>query len=135
MRSTAHRSENASLCHKSAAIEIRHRRSGQTAANDGYCLLSPRRWATAAASPRVATPSLARMRETCRLAVFSVMNNSRPICRLVRPSATSDSTSVVSRRVSPSDPVGDGGGVGASGAAWLCQPQPAAGGKEFDLPT
>src|SRR4029453_7171951 len=68
----------------------------------GHCLSSPRRWASAAASPRPATPSLARMWETCRLAVFSVMNSDWPICRLVRPAATKASTSV-SRWVRPSD--------------------------------
>jgi hypothetical protein len=40
-----------------------------------HCWSRPRRWATAAASPRPATPSLARMWETWRLAVFSVMNS------------------------------------------------------------
>src|SRR5215216_4269191 len=54
---------------------------------------SPRRWATAAASPRPATPSLARIRDTWMLAVFSVVDRSPTICRLVRPAATSVSTS------------------------------------------
>jgi hypothetical protein len=54
---------------------------------------SPRRWATAAASPRPATPSLARIRETWTLAVLGVMNSSWPIWRLVRPAATSARTS------------------------------------------
>jgi hypothetical protein len=48
----------------------------------------PRRWAIAAASPRPATPSLARILETWMLAVFGVMNSAWPICRLVRPAAT-----------------------------------------------
>ena len=37
------------------------------------------RWATAAASPRLATPSLARMLETCTLAVLSLMNRASAI--------------------------------------------------------
>ena len=48
----------------------------------------PRRRAAAAASPRFATPSLARMFETCTLAVLAEMNNASAIWRLVRPSAT-----------------------------------------------
>jgi hypothetical protein len=72
-----------------------------------HCRSSPRRWATAAASPRPATPSLARMLETWTLAVFSVMNNVSPICRLVRPSAINARTSV-SRRVRPRDAAGEG---------------------------
>ena len=35
---------------------------------------------------------LARIRETCTLAVFSAMNSAAPIWRLVAPSATSAST-------------------------------------------
>jgi hypothetical protein len=46
------------------------------------------RWAMAAASTRLATPSLVRIRETWTPAVPSVMNSSRPICWLVRPLAT-----------------------------------------------
>src|SRR6266540_5070419 len=38
-----------------------------------------RRWATAAASTRVLTPSLARMLETWTLAVFALMNSSSAI--------------------------------------------------------
>ena len=45
----------------------------------------PRRRAMAAASPRVAAPSLASSRDTWTLAVFSLMNSRSPICRLVRP--------------------------------------------------
>src|SRR6185503_1594539 len=61
----------------------------------------PRRWATAAASTRLATPSLPRMFETWTLAVFRVMNSSSAICWLLRPAATSRMTSA-SRSVSPS---------------------------------
>ena len=53
----------------------------------------PRRWATAPASPRLLTSSLARIRETWTLAVFSLMNSSSPIWRFVRPAATRLSTS------------------------------------------
>jgi hypothetical protein len=58
-----------------------------------HCWSRPSRCATAVASPRPATPSLARSWETWRLAVFSVMNSAWPIYRLVRPSARSASTS------------------------------------------
>src|SRR5262245_49182710 len=37
------------------------------------------RWAVAAASPRLATPSLARMLETCTLTVLVLMNRRSPI--------------------------------------------------------
>ena len=76
-----------------------------------HCLSRPSRWATAAASPRPATPSLARIRETWTLAVLGVINSAWPICRLVRPSATSASTSI-SRRVRPSEAAGEGGASG-----------------------
>src|SRR5689334_3513043 len=59
------------------------------------------RYATAAASPRLVTPSLARMLDTCTLAVLAEMNSSAAISRLLRPAATSRSTSN-SRAVSPS---------------------------------
>ena len=49
--------------------------------------------AALAASVRDATPSLPRMFETWTPAVFSLMNSSVPIWRLVRPAATSWSTS------------------------------------------
>src|SRR4029453_16302579 len=49
---------------------------------------SPSRPATAAASVRERTSSLARMRDTCTLAVFSAMCSSSPISRLVEPRAT-----------------------------------------------
>jgi hypothetical protein len=39
----------------------------------------------AAASPRPATPSFARIHETWMLAVLGVMNSAWPICRLVGP--------------------------------------------------
>ena len=45
----------------------------------------PSRWATAAASTRLFTPSLRRMFETCTLAVLSDTYSSSPIWRLVRP--------------------------------------------------
>ncbi len=50
------------------------------------------RCATAAACVRLRTPSLARIRDTCTLAVFSAMNSAAPICRFVAPSAISAST-------------------------------------------
>ena len=53
-----------------------------------------------AASTRERTPSLARMRETWTLAVFSEMNSVSPISRLVWPSASSSRT-VSSRSVRP----------------------------------
>ena len=62
--------------------------------------VSPRRCAAVAASTRERTPSLARIRETWTLAVFSEMNSVSPISRLVCPSATSART-VSSRSVSP----------------------------------
>src|SRR5512132_2517449 len=61
---------------------------GRARARD-HGLSRPRRWATAAASPRPATPSLARILETWTPAVLGAMNSSWPICRLVRPAATS----------------------------------------------
>ena len=56
--------------------------------------------AIAAAWARERAPSLARMRDTCTLAVFSLMNRRSPIWRFVRPAATRSSTSS-SRAVSP----------------------------------
>src|SRR5215218_2557805 len=58
-----HASEPGSVCNSSHA----------------HCWSRPSRCATAAASPRPATPSLARMWETCRLAVFSMMNRVSPV--------------------------------------------------------
>src|SRR5690242_7049606 len=55
----------------------------------------------AAASPRLVTPSLARMLDTCTLAVLAEMNSSLAISRLLRPAATSRRTSN-SRAVRPS---------------------------------
>ncbi len=49
----------------------------------------PRSRATATASPRLPTPSLDRMLETCTLAVLVEMNSWRPIWPLLRPSASS----------------------------------------------
>jgi hypothetical protein len=68
----------------------------------GCAQTRPRRCAVAAASPRLVTSSLARMLETCTLAVLAEMNSSPAISRLLRPSATSRSTSS-SRGVSPSE--------------------------------
>jgi hypothetical protein len=79
----------------------------------GHGLSRPSRWAIAAASPRPVTPSLARILETWTLAVFGVMNSAWPICWLVRPSATSASTSA-SRGVRPSEAAGDDGAFGAA---------------------
>ena len=71
----------------------------------GYAVLvgSNRRrlCALAAASPRLATPSLPRMFDTWTLAVLGEMNSSPAISRLLRPAATRRSTSS-SRSVSPS---------------------------------
>src|SRR5215217_3928347 len=76
-------------------------------ADEDHGLSRPSRWAIAAASPRPVTPSLARILETWTLAVLGVMNSAWPICRFVRPSATSASTST-SRRVRPSEVAGEG---------------------------
>ena len=54
----------------------------------------------AAASVRLAAPSLARMFETCTLAVLGAMKSSAPISLLLCPAASSRSTSS-SRAVSP----------------------------------
>ena len=74
--------------------------------------------ATAAASVREATPSLPRMFETWTPAVFSLMNSSSAIWRLVRPSATRPSTSR-SRRDSPK-----GSGVPAAAGATASSMRP-----------
>jgi hypothetical protein len=47
----------------------------------------------AAASVRLAAPSLAKMLDTCTLAVFGAMNSTEAISRLLRPAAISRSTS------------------------------------------
>src|SRR3954454_14486558 len=49
----------------------------------------PARWAMAAASPRLATPSLARMFETCTDAVFGEITSVVAITGFDAPSATS----------------------------------------------
>jgi hypothetical protein len=67
----------------------------------------PSRWATAAASTRVWVPSLPRMLDTCTVAVLGLMKSASAIWRLVRPAATSASTSR-SRGVRPSASSGDG---------------------------
>src|ERR1700722_13300772 len=54
----------------------------------------------AAASPRLAAPRLARMLDTCTLAVLGAMNSAAAISRLLRP-ATSRRSTAVSRLVSP----------------------------------
>ena len=47
----------------------------------------------AAASVRLAAPSLPKILDTCTLAVFGVMNSTAAISRLLRPAASSRSTS------------------------------------------
>ena len=87
----------------------------------------PRRWATAAASTRPPTPSLARMLETCTLAVLALMNSSLAICGLERPAATSARTSR-SRSVRPKRASSSGGRGGAAcsrGAPAAARPVPA----------
>src|SRR4029450_3056372 len=74
----------------------RHRRP-----RPGHPQPRPRRWAMAAASTRPAAPSLARMLETCTPTVLGLMNSAWAIWRLLRPAATSASTSA-SRGVRPS---------------------------------
>ena len=92
---------------------------------------SPWRTATAAASVRERTSSLARMRDTCTLAVFSAMCSSRPISRLVAPPATSAST-WRSRGVSPNgSPASRSTGPGVLGRAE--QPQARPGGERLEL--
>ena len=59
--------------------------------------LTRARWATSAAWVRLETPSLARIRETWRLAVFGLMKSRSAIWRLVMPSPTSASTSSLAR--------------------------------------
>ena len=59
---------------------------------------SPRRCAAVAASTRERTPSLARIRETWTLAVFSEMKSVSPISRLVWPSATQREDGELARR-------------------------------------
>ena len=56
-------------------------------------MIRPSRWAMAAASVRLAAPSLAKMLDTCTLAVFGAMNSTEAISRLLRPAAISRSTS------------------------------------------
>ena len=89
----------------------------------------PSRWAIAAASPRPAAPSLARILETWTLAVLGVMYSAWPICRFVRPAATNASTSA-SRCVRPSEAAGE---EGASGDAVVSEAEAAPLGKQLDL--
>jgi MFS family permease len=63
-------------------------------------LSSPSRWAVPAASTRVRASSLARIRVTCTVTVFWLMNRLAAISRLVAPPAISRSTSS-SRAVRP----------------------------------
>ena len=81
-------------------------------------LAIPCRCATAAASVRLRTSSLERMRETWTLAVFSAMNSSAPISRLVAPRASSPRT-WRSRGVRPngSSPAPSAAGSSPSAAA------------------
>ena len=68
--------------------------------------MRPSRWAMAAASVRLAAPSLPRILDTCTLAVFGAMNSTEAISLLLRPAAMSRSTSrsrlVSAVRTSPS---------------------------------
>ena len=82
------------------AGQLRHVRLGLVWLTASQATVRPTRWATAAASPRPLTPSLAKMLETCTLAVLVLMNSAEAISPLDRPSATSCSTSS-SRGVSP----------------------------------
>jgi hypothetical protein len=67
--SAAQRYRNSSRCFGSSVrLETTHVGNQTGRGHECYCLLIPRRCATAAASPWLATPSLARIRETCRLA-------------------------------------------------------------------
>ena len=66
----------------------------------------------AAASVRLAAPSLPRMLDTCTLAVFGAMNSTEAISRLLRPAAMSRSTSR-SRLVSDASRAPSGGSSGA----------------------
>src|ERR1700761_6085603 len=60
------------------ATSLRYQREGSR----------PSRCATAAASTRPLTPSLARMLDTCTLAVLVLINKARPISGLDRPAAS-----------------------------------------------
>src|SRR5262249_21544082 len=77
--------------------------------------------ATDAASVRLAAPSLARMFETCTLAVLVAMNSSAPISLLLCPAASRRSTSI-SRSVSPAR-----GLRAAAPPGWAPRPPAAAG--------
>src|SRR5207247_5793176 len=57
------------------------------------CGMRPSRCAMAAASVRLAAPSLPRMLDTCTLAVFGAMNSTEAISLLLRPAAMSRRTS------------------------------------------
>jgi MFS family permease len=76
------------------ALALKIAQAGSLSAN------SPSRWALPAASTRVLASSLARIRVTCTVTVFWLMNRLAAISRLVAPPAISRSTSS-SRAVSP----------------------------------
>src|SRR5204862_5540853 len=82
---------------------------------------SPSRTATAAASVRVATPSLPRMFETWTPAVLSLMNSVSAMRRFVYPSATRARTSR-SRPVSPNGSAGSATAASAVSAAAVVSP-------------
>lgn len=93
-------------------------------------MVRPRLCAAAAASPRLARPSLARMCDTCTPAVRGLMKSSAPICRLVRPAARSRSTSssrLVNLRPAP------GSGPSAHGSLGAGQRDAGPAGQRFDL--
>ena len=104
----------------------------------GYAVLvgSKRRrlCALAAASPRLATPSLPRMLDTWTLAVLGEMNSSPAISLLLRPAATRRSTSS-SRSVSPSPSrtASAAPPTPKNGTALGTQPDPGAPGQDGDL--
>ena len=94
--------------------------------SDGVVGTRSRVNAAAAASPRLLAPSFIMMLLTWTLTVFSLMNRARAICRLVRPDATSGSTSC-SRGVSPSRwAVLAGAGLAAAGASTVSVARPAS---------
>jgi len=111
--------ENRTVADHSALLPQPRRRSGgRVTANDCMvlaALVQAEAVAIAAASTRPATPSLARMLETCTLAVLGLMNNAWAIWRLLRPAATSASTSA-SRGVRPSCSAGVDAPVATAGA-------------------
>ena len=77
--------------HATLAATTERVRCGSLVYSAGY--RHPAVLANATASPREAAPSLARMFDTCTLAVLVLINNARPISPLDRPSSSSPSTS------------------------------------------